>query len=304
VESNPAINDPLSVAGLRRKKAVPDQLSANEVIANLTAIDILNPNRTERYPLSGRPKPPAPRPAQDRDRYDNRRVPSHDEPRPTKKPAARGARKSKGLTKQAVLDQLHQREAELTALRSQIDHQPPPPPPASQYHQPAPPSQHHQPPPPPASQYHQPLPPPASQYYQSQTSYGGTQHHGEYHDPYTGWAPEGQVIYSQVPPPSNQQAQAFPQMLPPPKPQGHFSGIGTISHHEAWGNSGNSFMNAGGGMGVETGQSRYTSVPPPRLAPTAGLFTQASPLGGAGTVNNLGAANLQWQQQYQGPSDR
>ena len=172
---------------------------------------------------------------------------------------------------QLATNQLHQREAELTALRLQIEHQPPPPP-ASQYHQPPPASQYHQPPPPLASQYHQPVPPPASQYYQSQTSYGGTQHHGEYHDPYTGLASEGQIIYSQVPPPSNQQAQAFPQMLPPPKPQGHFSGIGTISYHQAWGNSGNSLMNAnaGAGMGVETGQSRYSSVQPPRLA---GLLT-------------------------------
>jgi hypothetical protein len=65
-------------------------------------------------------------------------------------------------------------------------------------------------------------------------------------------------------------------------------------------------MNEAGGMSVETGQSRYTSVAPPSLAPPAGLSTRASPLGGAGagTVNNLGAANLQWQQQYQGPLNR
>jgi hypothetical protein len=72
------IQDPLPQAGLRRKTALPDNLPLDDFLAGKTIEDTMDPERHEAYGVSGPPKEAAP--PRDRDRSDNRRVPSHDEP--------------------------------------------------------------------------------------------------------------------------------------------------------------------------------------------------------------------------------
>jgi hypothetical protein len=74
------IQDPLPQAGLRRKTALPDTLPVGDFLAGKIIEDTMDPECHEAFGVSGPPKEAAAAPPRDRDRNDNLRVPSHDEP--------------------------------------------------------------------------------------------------------------------------------------------------------------------------------------------------------------------------------
>ena len=73
------IYDPVTLPGRRRRLAVPDPY-VDDYIDGLTVQDILNPEANEPFNVEGPPLLVAPAAPVDRDRYDNRRIPSYDEP--------------------------------------------------------------------------------------------------------------------------------------------------------------------------------------------------------------------------------
>jgi len=107
-----AIHDPEPQAGIRRKPALPERHPVDAYLAGKTLEDCMDPECHEAFGISGPPKE-AP-PPRDRDRNDNRRVPSHDEPPKQKK---RNTRASKRRQTKVEL------QAELVELRAAAQEQ-------------------------------------------------------------------------------------------------------------------------------------------------------------------------------------
>lgn len=113
--------DPLPLVGRRRKAAIPKR-SLNATIRGQSNLELLDPDPYNRNAASQ--KPAGQQPKRDQEMYDNRRIPSHDEPAKPKAKAKRGRKSAKEKAEELiVVAQEAQRVAQEAAKEAQREAQ-------------------------------------------------------------------------------------------------------------------------------------------------------------------------------------